>query len=218
MEFVKLCLKTLNTIPENYYLNSTIATVCEKGNVDVLKFLLNDVKKNNDQNLIKKLFIRACHKNHHDIIKYLFNEQMTDDVFKQTFLSETFAAMCESSTVKVETLQLLKTLGADINYRNSLSYINCCQNGRLDILEWLLAQGIKTPIYDCDHLILKLANDGHLELLTFCYKHYFFETNTRPSNITRNMLLKHGHHDVLKWMESLASDSQQVENRTRSNN
>lgn len=208
MELVKFCLKKINMISESYYLNSTIETVCENGNVDVLKNLLNDVKNNNDQNLIEKLFINACHKNNTDIIEYLFNEKMSDVVPKQTFLSEMFATMCESPTVTIETLHLLKTLGADINYQNSLPCANCCKSGRIDIFIWLLTQGTNAP--NDDDLLSYLASTGQINIIRRLYGDDVFRTKMNPNIITRDFLLKNGYDDTLDWMEDCCSQTSDI--------
>lgn len=189
MEYVHFCLhetvdaiKKVKDVPERYYLEIAVINVSEKGRLDVLQYLLNDMISDADPKLIKSVFIGVCHNNHTDIIKYLFNEKIVNFKDKNKFLSKTFTIMCESSNVTTDTLHLLKTLGADINYKNFSPIRKCCQYENDNALNWLINQGAK--ISECNEVISYLANKQYLNMIRPVKKNGVFRKNIRPSKIT----------------------------------
>jgi ankyrin repeat protein len=139
--------------------NNPLRIVCEYGQLDVVKLLLNEYGINISAHDNTALFA-ACRKGHARIVKYI----LSHPDFNPHDVSKAFLSPSVWTHADVIRLLLLDPR-FDPSYQNNQAIINAAENGQIKIVERLMSDPRVNPA-DQNNETIKLANlNGHAEIL-----------------------------------------------------
>lgn len=199
-------LHQLNQITD-MYTNEVFIEVCSLGNIEIAKFLVENLDI--DVNAyFDKAFFRSCEHGHLEITQWLhYNYDINIHTYGSTsscFNSELpFRLCCKNG--KLEVAKWLDSLGVNIHVADDICFRMACSNGHPEVAKWLVSKGNVNIEYSngciIDDIFILSCYNGHLEIAQWLYLIENFDKH--ESLIYFPSICENGHLEIIKWLFSL---------------
>ena len=159
-----------------YFVKFTFLSSCQKGNIEMVKYLISIYSKSIILNVlymdqINIAFIFACSNNDWEIAEYIKNSYPQIDFLDKDecyYSSNCFESACQNGNIEIAKRLYNLNPELDRNSNFSFNFSNLCMTGDLESVKWYINQNPNNEIDDniLSEIIVSVE-DKHIEILNW---------------------------------------------------